>query len=164
MTDNPSGPQGVRPPVRVRVRTRSAANPNEAPERRIAVAPTGAPRRSPNSGSFAAGKSGNPKGRPKGAKGVKPMVRKVLSAKTKVRDASGTHKVTILQALFHKELELAINGDWRARKTIMDLGRWALPEEAPASEASLPRETTATDAAILDWFAGEVRSRDEGDR
>ena len=151
----------ARPPVRVRVRSVPAASEREPAEQRLVVAPSGAPRRAPNPGSFVSGQSGNPRGRPKGAKGVKPMVRKVLCVPTRVRDASGTHKVTIFQALLMKELELAVSGDWRARKTVLELGRWAFPEEAPDTATASARQTTAIDEAILAWFEGEVKSRDE---
>ena len=87
-------------------------------------------RRLPNKGSFQKGVSGNLKGRPKGAKGVKPMIRKALSSLVDVKTSRGATKVAIFEALVKKEVALAADGDWRARRTVFELGKWALADNA----------------------------------
>lgn len=152
----------IRPPVRVRVRSGSAQSQG-MPDRRLiadAVEPDRR-KRLPNSGSMKQGETRNPNGRPRGAKGTKSMVRKVLTAKTAVREGGRTRKVTLYHALLMKELEMAIQGDWRARKTILELGRWALPEEAPAPVDGDQSELPESDEAIIKWFEGELKDRSE---
>lgn len=153
---------GVKVPVRVRVRQLPHGNPTDVPVPRLVVDGDDKPRRkrAPNSGSMKKGETRNPHGRPKGAKGFKTLVRKVLGETTAIRTAKGTKKVSIFHALLMKELELATKGDWRARKTILELGRLALPEESPDAVREADQPPGAADEAILDWFEGEVRERD----
>ena len=148
------------PPVRVRVRSASTLS-RDAPEPRLIADPFGPDRRKrlPNSGSMKKGETRNPSGRPRGAKGTKAMVRKVLSAKTAVREGGRTRKVTLYHALLMKELEMAIGGDWRARKTILELGRWALPEEAFVPVGEVETGLKEADEAIIKWFEGELKAR-----
>lgn len=117
-------------------------------------------KRQPNSGSMKPGETRNPNGRPKGAKGVKTIVRRVLHETTEIRTATGKRKVTIYEALLQKELQRASEGDWRARKTLIELGRWALPEENPEKPRQSSEPVTEADAAIIDWFADQIRTGD----
>lgn len=120
-------------------------------------------KRVPNKGSFQKGESGNLKGRPRGAKGAKVMVRNILSARTNVQIGRGEKRVVIFEALVRKEVSLAAEGDWRARRTVFELGKWALSEgsQLPLEAVSTsPEELTDTGQAILDWFADEVRAQE----
>ncbi|MET3760056.1 hypothetical protein ABIB28_000580 [Sphingomonas sp. UYEF23] len=128
----------------------------------------GARKREPNKGSFQHGQSGNPAGRPRGAKGVKAMVRKAFDTRIEIKSAKGPKKVRIFEALLKKEVSLAAEGDWRARKTVFDLGKWALGDsiELPLTpEASSPEQLTETGQAIIAWFKDEIteQSRNQGD-
>lgn len=147
-------------PVRIRTRISGTGG-----DQRLVVSPAPAPRRKrePNSGSMKKGETRNPHGRPKGAKGTKAMVRKVLSQKMAIREKGATRKVTLFQALLLKEVEIAFAGDRHARKTVLELGRWALPEESPGAAAGQAVATDATDEAILAWFENELRARDAKD-
>lgn len=148
------------PPVRVRVR-RAFLNSQDKPDPRLIADTADLHRRKrlANSGSMVKGETRNPNGRPRGAKGTKAMVRKVLAAKTTVREGGRARKVTIYQALLMKELEMAAAGDWRARKTILELGRWALPEEAPVPVGEVDSGLKEADEAIIKWFEGELKAR-----
>jgi hypothetical protein len=154
MSEQPS-----KPPVRTRVRVRPDPN-SEMMEtaKRLVVALEDRPRkkREPNSGSMKKGETRNPKGRPKGAKGTKAMVRKILSTPTAIRDGGRTRKVSLYQALLLKEVQMAFGSDWRARRTVLELGRWALPEESPQAPNDAVGEVSKTDDAILAWYAQEV--------
>ena len=151
-----------RPPVRVRVRNASSGSQG-APDPRLIADPLGPDRRKrlPNSGSMKKGETRNPNGRPRGAKGTKAMVRKVLTAKTAIREGGRTRKVTLYHALLMKELEMAIGGDWRARKTILELGRWALPEEVPVPVGGTETGLKEADEAIIKWFEDELRTHSD---
>lgn len=150
-------------PTRPTVRVRTRKPPGASDQRLVAdPAPPARKKRQPNSGSMKPGETRNPNGRPKGAKGTKAMARKVLSTKTTIKDGGVTRKVSLYHALLLKEMERALAGDWRARKMILELGRWALPEEDPFTSASSP-VNEATDQAILEWFEEEVRASVAGE-
>jgi len=153
------------PPVRVRRRIVRKTQPMEATpsgERIIADARRPAARkRQPNSGSFRKGEpSRNPKGRPKGAKGKKSVVRKVLLEPVTVRLPGGPRKLTVFEALLLRERDLAFSGDWRARKTMLELGRWALPDDVLEDAGVAPATDPETDRAIVEWFEEEVRQQE----
>ncbi|WP_420382217.1 DUF5681 domain-containing protein [Novosphingobium sp.] len=135
------------------------------------------PKREANGGSFAPGVSGNPNGRPtdverakkaKNAKGAKAAARKVLNSKIVVQTGRGPKKVSYFEALVSKEASMAAEGDWRARRTMYDLAKWAADEgaELPAhADGGSPEELTAAGQAIINWFEDDVlaRERDEGE-
>lgn len=148
-------------PVRVRIRSKPAAEGGE-PEDRLVADPQSAARkkRQPNSGSMKPGETRNPNGRPKGAKGTKAIIRKVLGAKTPIRENGRQRMVTRWEAVVLRELQLASEGEWRARKTIIELGRWAFPEAEPGKSVSTSfEEISAVDLGILDWFESEALRR-----
>ena len=158
-----------RPRVRIRPITNGAPTETSTP-RMIADAEQrrGKRKREPNKGSFGPGQSGNPKGRPRGAKGVKVMVRKALDTRIEIHTGKGPKKVAIIEALLKKEVSLAAEGDWRARKTVFELAKWALGdsvEQPLATEASTPEELTQTGQAIIAWFKDEItqQSNPSGD-
>jgi hypothetical protein len=137
------------------------SNPNE---RLVADEQNGFRRkRQPNSGSFRKGQpSANPRGRPKGARGKKAIVRKVLLEPVTVRLPSGPKRMSVFEALVLKERDLAFNGDPRARKTMLELARWALPEDLLEDTGVVPATDSDVDRAILEWFEDEVRQKEHG--
>lgn len=153
------------PPVRVRRRPQSQplSTTEAEPSERIVADSSDKPRkkRLPNSGSFKKGEpSHNPNGRPKGAKGKKSVVRKVLLERVTVRLPSGPKKLTVFEALLLKERDMAFSGDWRARKTMLELGRWSLPDDVLEDSGVAPATDPETDRAIIEWFEDEVRYKD----
>lgn len=153
------------PPVRIRRRPlpRTEAGEQPASPERLIADSSDRPRkkRLPNRGSFKKGEpSRNPKGRPKGARGKKAIVRRVLEERVQVRLPSGTKKLSVFEALVLKERDLAFGGDWRARKTVLELGRWAMPEDVLEEAGVVPVTNAETDRAILEWFEDEVREKD----
>ena len=131
-------------------------------QRLIADAPDGAAkRRLPNSGSFKKGDpSRNPKGRPKGAKGIKAMARKVLLESVTIRMPSGQKNVPVFLALLLQERDLAFQKDWRARKTMLEIGRWSLPDDVLEEAGVSPVTDPETDRAIIEWFEEELRLKE----
>ena len=87
------------------------------------------------------------------------MVRKILLEPVSVRLPSGPRKISVFEALYLKERDLAFSGDWRARKTMLELGRWALPEDVVEEVGLTPATDSEADRAILDWFEEEVRRK-----
>ena len=154
------------PPVRIRRRPVPQPENRTRPEphERLIADSIEGPRkkRLPNSGSFKKGQpSCNPAGRPKGAKGKKAIVRKVLLERVTVRLPSGSEKLTVFEALLLRERDMAFAGDWRARKTLLELARWALPEDVLEEAGITPSTDSETDRAILEWFEEEVRQKEQ---
>ncbi len=153
------------PPVRVRTRIRNmpADDGVSAPSPRLVVDTDngGKKKRQPNRGSMKPGETRNPNGRPKGAKGMKPLVRKILSEMTTIRTAKGPQKISLYHALLLKEMELAFKGEWRARVNMLQLARWAIPEEGPDTAPNASSTNDETDHLILQWFEEELLKRSQ---
>lgn len=154
------------PPVRQRVRP--AAPPTPGPTAGAAPSVTedradyavgyGKP---PQHTRFQSGKSGNPRGRPKAAKGLKTIVRETMIAKVAVRTANGEKKMSRMEAVLHKTVELGMKGNSRALAQLISLYASAVPEAALPLAAALPEEElSATDLAMLEelkasWLASQ---------
>lgn len=104
----------------------------------------------PRHSQFKPGQSGNPKGRSKGAKGMKTLVRENLTARVKVRTAKGTRSVPHAEALLLKLMEMAQRGNLRAALTLLGWYSDAVPDAADTDAALSDTPITKTDEAILD--------------
>ena len=103
---------------------------------------------------FKPGRSGNPKGKKKGAKSCKAIVSGVLSEKVPVKTSRGTKKMTKLEALVHTTMNDALKGDPKAADRVMKLARDAgmTDEVADALEAQTMKQLLEEDQAILKRF------------
>ncbi len=111
--------------------------------------------RPPKAHRFKPGQSGNPKGRPKGAKGLNATVRKTMEQKIAVRSNGRTRKVSTFEALILKLREKALQGDGKAMDRLIALYRAA----APAEDSDVVDEqhvSSATDDAILARFLADA--------
>lgn len=100
----------------------------------------------------------NPKGRPKGAKGLSTMVREILGGKVAVRTATGTRHITKIEAVLQKTIERAMKGDARAQLELMKLWKSAVPDEPlPAgAEGNTGDNLTATDIATIEAYRAAI--------
>lgn len=98
---------------------------------------------------FKPGKSGNPNGRPKGAKGLKSDLKEELATRMKVKIAGKEHKGT-KQRLMLKAITLrAAAGDTRAAEKVFNLIISVLGvEDEDAQSQRLSRQ----DEALLEQF------------
>ena len=89
----------------------------------------------PVAAQFKPGKSGNPKGRPRGSRNLNAIIAEVLSAKIKIREGEKVRHVTRIEALARKQLEAGLKGDQKAIQTCFriakELGLMEQPESAP---------------------------------
>lgn len=74
----------------------------------------------PASGRFPKGRSGNPKGRPKGSHRAPPK-EEVMSQLVTIRDGDGVREVTAEEAFLHKVQELALKGNSSAIRAFEEL-------------------------------------------
>lgn len=104
----------------------------------------------PKSGQFQKGKSGNPRGRPKGARGLKTDLKAELGERVTITENGQTRKLTKQQLMVKQLTAKAVKGDMRAISKLAELAISLLgPEdEVPASASRLSPE----DDAILQQF------------
>jgi hypothetical protein len=77
--------------------------------------------RPPIHSRFKPGQSGNPRGRPKGARGITSIVAGVLARKVVITEAGRPRKITITEANIRRIAELALKGDLRACRILIEL-------------------------------------------
>ena len=114
-------------------------------------------RRPPASGRFKPGTSGNPKGRPKGARNFVTLLQQELQQTITVNENGKKKKITRQQAMVKRVVTNALNGDARAILLLIDILKRTGQFDAQAAEDLLPDDYEA----ILDSY---VRRRQSGDR
>lgn len=92
--------------------------------------------------------SGNPKGRPKGARGVKTIIREVLTAPVVVKADGKTRTVPAFEAVYLRLRQKALEGGERAMGRFFAEVAQHLPDEAENAATSLAE----TDQQILETF------------
>jgi hypothetical protein len=90
----------------------------------------------PRSTQFRKGTSGNPKGRPKGAKGVRTILDKMGRKRIKITTNGQTQVVTMLEAMVMQLINRAASGDLKAIREALAAHRiFVEPEQAPEAAA-----------------------------
>ena len=151
-----SKPQRL-PPARVRTRSQPNAEPFPAitqSPKPVITTPTGYEvgyGKPPKHTRYKPGQSGNPKGRPKAAKGLHTLVRENLTQKVSVRTPAGEKKISRIEAVLHKAVEQAMKGNPRAIAELLKLYGNAVPEQNAEAAVGDGHENdlTASDLAIL---------------
>jgi hypothetical protein len=109
--------------------------------------------RPPPEHRFKPGRSGNPKGRPQGAKNEETILNNLLNRRIEIREAGKLRKITVLEAMLLKFAEEALKGNPKAATFLLNRYR---PLEA--DEASTD-EITREDQEILDAFTHRVQTQ-----
>jgi hypothetical protein len=117
----------------------------------------------PKNTQFPKGVSGNLKGRPKGAKGLNTLVIKVLSEKVAVRTASGTLRMSKMEAIVHKVTEQAFGGNLRAISIALNRYDASVPDDIarPPDAANDSGNLDVYDLAILQELRASMRDGDD---
>lgn len=102
----------------------------------------------PKHRQFKKGASGNPKGRPKGAKGIKTLLAKELGSKITIGSDGQKRRVRRSEALVKGLVNDALRGKDRPRDTVL---RYADQIEQDA-EATRSSQLATEDQAILDRY------------
>ena len=157
----------LNPPPRARLNAGPASTPPSPPDEvRLDAEPApesyevgyGKP---PKQTQFQKGQSGNPKGRPKGAKGLNTLIRTLLTEKVAVKTSAGLKRITRIEAMLHKISERAFAGDLRALQALMQHYRASVPDDAArTSTAASVEDMDAHDRAIIDAFTATIREGD----
>ncbi len=77
----------------------------------------------PRQTRFAKGQSGNPRGRPPGAKNLKTLLSEALNETVIVSENGGRRKVTKRQAIITQLVNRSATADFRAIKILLDIVR-----------------------------------------
>ena len=70
---------------------------------------------------FQKGRSGNPRGRPRGAKNLSTLLHEALNELVLVAENRGRRKITKQQAMITQLVNKAAQGDWRAIKILLEI-------------------------------------------
>lgn len=109
--------------------------------------------RPPKHSRFKKGQSGNPKGRPKGARNFENELLDELSERITVRERGVTQRVSKRRAILKRMVEKALQGDARAAKALFDMLRLAT-SVLPPEPGPLP----AQDREILERFLTSAKN------
>ncbi len=112
-------------------------------------------RHPPKATQFTAGKSGNPKGRPKGSRPVGAVLQDVIQQKVPVTESGKTRRISVLEVIIRRLANDAMRSEPRAIKLLLSLlDRYG---ESPASKVALG-EMLAEDREILTQYLREPDS------
>jgi Family of unknown function (DUF5681) len=135
---------------RIRPRTRQSRRSTEARTYEVGYG------RPPRAHRFKPGRSGNPKGRPKGAKNEDTILTNLLNRRIDIREAGRLRKITVLEAMLLKFAEEALKGDPKAATFLLNRYR------PPDSEEGSGNEISQEDQEILDAFTKRVQDQFKG--
>ena len=105
--------------------------------------------RPPKANRFKRGQSGNPRGRPKGARNLSTDLRDELSEKIRIRESGKELRVSKQRATVKSLVAAAVKGDVRATTALLALCARVFMEP---EDRGKPDELSATDAQILSNF------------
>jgi uncharacterized protein DUF5681 len=112
--------------------------------------------RPPKKTQFRSGQSGNPKGRPKGAKNEATLLREIMARNVEIREGGRARKISVLAAILLKFAESALKGD--ARSATFLLNRYGQAErDAPPAEG-----LSQDDRQLLDSYIRDFKARTKG--
>ena len=112
----------------------------------------------PKHGRFKKGRSGNPKGRPKGNRDFSTDLLETLRAPVQLTEKGRPKTVSTQQAALLRLREKALSGDARALDRLIDLARIHNDEDL-AEEVSAA--LAPSDQAILETYTARLRRRDQ---
>jgi hypothetical protein len=111
--------------------------------------------RPPKATQFKVGKSGNPTGRPRGARGVGSILQDVIRQKIAVTENGKTRRIPALEVMLRRLANDAMRSDPKALKLLLSLvDRYA---ESPSVDVDI-NEILAEDKAILAEFLQRPRA------
>ena len=102
---------------------------------------------------FAKGQSGNPRGRPSGAKNLSTLLSDALNETVVVTENGGRRKVSKRQAIITQLVNRSATADFRAIKLLLDIVRDIERQTEPASAETA--EFSEADQKVLE----QIRSR-----
>ena len=127
------------------------------PDRKYSKAPDYAVgyRRPPKASQFMAGKSGNPRGRPKGSRPVGAVSHDIMQQKVATTEKGKTRRMSALEVMLRRLVSDAMRSDSRAMKLLLSLAdRYGNSPEAALRLGEMPAEDREILAQYLQGPAG----------
>lgn len=132
-------------------RRRPFSQARRAPSRMADAVGFGRP---PQAHQFKPGQSGNPRGRPKGAKNEVTILRELLNRKIDVREGGRVRKITVLEAILLRFTEDALKGNTKTAAFLFN--RYA----GTQGDQSRPGdELNEDDRQVLDAFVRRLENK-----
>lgn len=113
--------------------------------------------RPPTAHQFKPGRSGNPNGRPKGAKNESTILREIFQRKIESRSAGRTRKITVLEGILLRITEDSLKGNTKSAAFL--LNRYA----AMVSGELQRQDLSEDDREVLEAFAQRIEARRKDD-
>jgi Family of unknown function (DUF5681) len=108
----------------------------------------------PREHQFRPGRSGNPRGRPKGAKSEATILRNLLNRKLDIREGRRARKITVFEAILLRFRDDALKGNTKSAAFLFN--RYA---RIQADESQPSADINEDDRKVLDAFARRARSK-----
>jgi hypothetical protein len=103
----------------------------------------------PSASRFRPGQSGNVKGRPKGRKNLKTLIKQAMTAMITVQEGSSGRHVTKLEGVVLRQLQNALKGNDRSAMAVIKMAsEMGLLEDAPDA-SNTESDLSAADERIL---------------
>jgi hypothetical protein len=106
--------------------------------------------RPPIESRFQPGSSGNPRGRRKGSKNLKTLIRKAMTASISIQEGTKTRRVSKIEGVVLRQLQSALKGDDRSAMAVIKMAMQMGLLEEPASNAAEDTALSGADERILD--------------
>ena len=106
----------------------------------------------PRANRFKPGQSGNPKGRPKGAKNELTILREVMNRKIAIREGATVKKVSVLEGIHLQMAQDSLKGNTKSAAFLLNRYGALVSGEAPQSSIS------EDDEQILDAYTHKIRN------
>jgi hypothetical protein len=108
----------------------------------------------PRTHQFKAGQSGNPKGRPRGAKNEATILHELLNRKLEVREGGRTRKITVFEAILLRFTEDALKGNTKTATFLFN--RYAVAQGGDAQPSDVLGED---DREVLEAFVQRFQAQ-----
>jgi hypothetical protein len=113
-------------------------------------------RRPPKHSQFIAGQSGNPKGRPPGAKNIATVLAKLLSAKISVAENGRRRRISKQEVMLTQLVNKATAGDLRSIQILLSM-HYMIDQQTEAAKAAATSTLSQADEAVLQNFYARIK-------
>ncbi|MDG1416443.1 MAG: DUF5681 domain-containing protein [Maricaulis sp.] len=163
MMEKPNNPRvrhRTRPAPKGATQNTSGSNIGSNPHKPVGYA------NPPKSTQFKRGKSGNPKGRPKGSKNLSTMIEETLYSKIPIREGGSSRQVTLVEAMLLKQKKLVLEGDIKALDRMFKMAA-SCQRLNPISDIEIATFDPEEDRVMLEefaqWHREGANAKSEGD-
>jgi Family of unknown function (DUF5681) len=103
----------------------------------------------PKPSRFKPGSSGNVKGRPKGSKNLKTLIRRAMTATISIREGSSSRRVSKIEGIVLRQIQSALKGDDRSAMAVIKMATQMGFLDDPDGNSAEATALSASDERIL---------------